>query len=93
MPLSKDYLDILKERSKKSRVYRKYQMVGLMLAEVLKDEKHRALYIKLAKQHDEDKLMDIARKVAEKTTVANKGAYFMRVLFGKKTRKKTTEKK
>ncbi len=83
MPPSKEYLEVLKERAKKSRVYRKYQMTGLRLSELLKDEKHKALYIKLAKEYDENRLLDTARRVADKLNVKNKGAYFMRVFFGK----------
>lgn len=78
---SDKYLEALKERSKKSRVHRSYQLIGLNLAEILQDQKHKALYIKLAKNHDSGKLMRIAKSVAEKSDVRNKGAYFMRVLY------------
>ncbi len=88
MALDKEYMQNLRERSKKSHVYKKYQMVGLMLSEMLHDEAHKALYIKLAKQHDQEDLMTVARNVADKINVKNKGAYFMRVFFGKKTKKK-----
>lgn len=73
----------LKERSKKNRVYVKFQDVGLTLTEILDDTKHKALYIKLAKQHDADKLLTLAKRVAGMKNVKNKGAYFMRVLFTK----------
>jgi len=53
MALDKDYLQTLRERSKKSHVYKKHQMVGLMLSEMLHDEANKALYIKLSKQHDQ----------------------------------------
>lgn len=79
---------ILRERSKKSRVYKKHQMIGLMLAELLKDDKHKALYIKLAKEHDHEKLLSIARGVSDKMNVKNKGAYFMGILFKKKSKSK-----
>ena len=88
MPPEKDYMEILRERSKKSHVYQKHQMVGLMLSEILKDEKHKALYIKLAKEHDQQGLLETARQVANKMNVKNKGAYFMSVFFGKKEKKK-----
>jgi len=88
MPPEKDYMEILRERSKKSRVYQKHQMVGLMLSEMLRDEKHKALYIKLAKEHDQERLLDAARRVADKINVKNKGAYFMSVFFGKKAKTK-----
>ncbi len=91
MPLEKDYMAVLRERSKKSRVYKKHQMIGLMLAELLEDEKHKALYIKLAKEYDSEKLLSTARDVAGKMNVKNKGAYFMGILF--KKRFKTKAKK
>jgi hypothetical protein len=76
----KDYLEILKERAKTSRVYKKYQLTGLLIAQLLNDEKHKSLYIKLAKKHDSDDLLRIAKEVAERKNVENKGAYFMEVL-------------
>lgn len=79
--VQKDYLKSLKERGRESRVYRKYQMTGLMLAEILDDNVHKALYIKLAKEHDEEKLIRLAKDIAEKKNIRNKGAYFMRMLF------------
>lgn len=77
---NKDYLEILKERAKKSHVYRKYQMIGLMIAQLLNDEKHKSLYIKLAKKHNNEHLLSIAKDVAERKNIKNKGAYFMKVL-------------
>ncbi len=77
----KDYLSSLKQRGKESHVYKKYQMTGLMLAEILGDNAHKALYIKLAKEHNEERLIRLARDIAEKRNVKNKGAYFMRMLF------------
>ena len=79
--VQKDYLESLKQRKKESHVYKKYQMTGLMLAESLSDNAHKALYIKLAKEHDEEKLIRLARDIAEKKNVRNKGAYFMKMLF------------
>ena len=78
-----DYLERLKERGKTSRVYREYQLVGLMVAEVLGDEKHKSLYIKLARKHGSERILQLAKSVAEKKNVVNKGAYFMKVLKGK----------
>ncbi len=83
---------ILRERSGKSHIYQKHQMVGLMLSEILRDEKHKTLYIKLAKEHDCEKLIDIARSVADKLNIKNKGAYFMSVLFNKKSKPKKNSK-
>ncbi len=76
----KNYLETLKERAKKSRVYRKYQMTGLLIAHLLNDEKHKSLYIKLAKEHDNQHLLGIAKDVSERKKIQNKGGYFMRVL-------------
>lgn len=85
MAINKEYLATILERGKKSKVYRKYQETGLQLSEILSDKKHKALYIKLAKEHDEQRLLQLAKNIAEKKDVQNKGAYFMRVLFdGKK---------
>ncbi|MBI4993593.1 hypothetical protein HZC33_01360 [Candidatus Wolfebacteria bacterium] len=78
--MEKNYLEILKERGKKSHVYRKYQMIGLMIAQLLDDEKHKALYIKLAKEHNNEHLLSIAKDVSERKNIENKGGYFMKVL-------------
>lgn len=76
----KNYLEILKERGKQSRVYKKYQLIGLEIAQALNDEKHKSLYIKLAKKHPGDHLLGIAKDVSERKKIKNKGAYFMKVL-------------
>ncbi len=75
-----DYLNTLRERGKTSHVYKKFQDIGLQLAEILHDSKHKALYIKLAKQYDESTLLSLAKDTAERKGIANKGAYFMKVL-------------
>ncbi|PIV31999.1 hypothetical protein COS33_00185 [Candidatus Wolfebacteria bacterium CG02_land_8_20_14_3_00_37_12] len=80
MEQEKDYLQILKERAKKSRVYKSYQFVGLTISQLLNDEKHKSLYIKLAKKHSGDHLLAIAKDVAERKNIENKGGYFMKVL-------------
>jgi|SRR3989344_2167736 len=76
---TKAYLDTLRERAKTSHVYRKYQLIGLLISQILEDEKHKALYIKLAKEHDEERLLALAKDIAERKNIQNKGAYFMRV--------------
>ena len=78
--LEKEYLEILKQRGKESHVYKKYQLTGLLIAQLLEDEKHKSLYIKLAKKHNSDDLLKIAKDVSERKKVKNKGGYFMRVL-------------
>lgn len=79
-----DYRELLKKRAKESKVYTPYQLTGLMLAEILNDEKYKSLYIKLAKEHDMDKLIKLAKSVAERKNIKNKGAYFMKLLHLKK---------
>ena len=101
----KDYLETLRARGKKSHVYRQFQDIGLQLADMLGDRAHKALYIKLAQQHDASILMSIARDVTDRKNIANRGAYFMKVLHeryplpkkakapAKKKASKTTPKK
>lgn len=79
--LSEKYFESLNQRSKQSRVYRDYQLIGLQLAEILRDRQHRSLYIKLAKNYNSDKLLDLANKIAERGDIKNKGAYFMKVFY------------
>ncbi|MBI4193397.1 MAG: hypothetical protein HY536_02095 [Candidatus Colwellbacteria bacterium] len=78
-PASEEYLEQLKKRSQGSRVYTRHQLIGLMAAELLHDEEHTSLYIKLAKEHDEGRLLSLAERVASDPKVREKGAYFMRV--------------
>jgi hypothetical protein len=75
-----DYLKELKRRKTESRVYKKYQLFGLEMARILRDEKHKSLYIKLAKDNNAEKLLRLAKEIAEKDNVKNKGAYFMACL-------------
>jgi len=78
--LEKEYLEILKKRGKQSHVYKKYQLTGLLIAQLLEDEKHKSFYIKLAKKHNSDDLLSIAKDVSERKKIKNKGGYFMRIL-------------
>ena len=80
MAIDKNYLKTIKERAKKSHVYKKYQFTGLLIAQLLNDEKHKSLYIKLAKKHPGGHLLSIAKDVAERKNIENKGGYFMKVL-------------
>jgi hypothetical protein len=80
MPLATNYIKKLQQRGRESHVYRKYQLLGLEIAHILEDEKHKALYIKLAKEHGSDKMMRLAKEVADRKNVRNKGAYFMKLL-------------
>lgn len=88
-PQLKDkYMTELKRRGKESHVYTKFQLIGLEVSQILHDEKHKALYIKLAKDRDPEMLMRLAKDVAERSNVSNKGAYFMSLVTG--TAKKPT---
>ncbi len=78
--MSIDYIELLKKRAKESKVYSEHQMTGLMLAEILNDDKHKSLYMRLAKKHDKDMLMKLAKDVADRQNISNMGAYFMKLL-------------
>ncbi len=80
MGIDANYLDELKKRAKESHVYRKYQLVGLEIAELLHDRPHKALYIKLAKEQGGERLLALAKEVSERKGIKNKGAYFMKML-------------
>ena len=80
--LGKEYLKNLDTRARQSKVYRSYQAIGLELATTLHDFSHTSLYIKIAKEHDDyERLLGLAKSIAERPNVKNKGAYFMRLLF------------
>ncbi len=74
------YIKKLKQRAKESHVYRKYQLLGLEISQVLKDERHKALYIKLAKEKNGDRLLRLAKDIADRKNIKNMGAYFMTLL-------------
>ncbi len=86
--INRDYLKTLQERAKKSRVYKPYQSTGLALAEILEDQEHKALYMRMAKIYDGNELVRIAKDLAERKNVDNKGAYFMTLV--KKLKEKET---
>ena len=81
--VKKSYFKLLKERKQQSRVYTPHQMTGLALAEILEDNEHKSLYMRLAKKHGEQFLMEVAKDVASREGIENKGAYFMKVLAKK----------
>ena len=82
MPTAREkYIAELARRAKESHVYRNYQLVGLEIADVLHDRPHKALYIKLAKEGNPRRLLAVAKDVAERNGVKNRGAYFMRVVM------------
>jgi len=80
MPLTEGYIEKLKKRSRESRVYRKYQLIGLEIALLLEDPEHKSLYIKLAKQNNPEKLLGVAKEISQNKNIKNKGAYFMTVI-------------
>lgn len=78
--INRDYLATLKERMKKSRVYTPFQSTALLLVEILNDKEHKALYMRVSKMYDNQQLIGLAKDLAERKNVDNRGAYFMRML-------------
>lgn len=74
-----EYFAELNKRLKKSRAYQLHQSIGVEIAQILEDGSHISLYIKLAKQHNQQKLLTLAKSIAEKKNVKNKGGYFMKL--------------
>lgn len=81
------YIEALKDRAKKSRVSKPFQFIGLEIAVTLHDLEHKALYIKLSKEHDPQRLLALAKEVSERRDVKNRGAYFMKMVQNLKTQK------
>ena len=75
-----DYLQRLRQRGKDSRAHYSHQFLGLELAHLLGDLKHKSLYIKLAKEYDGQVLLRLAKDVLDRQGVKNPAAYFMRLL-------------
>lgn len=86
------YIKELKRRAKDSRIYRKYQLTGLMIAETLRDERHKSLYIKLVKEGNGERLLTLAKEIAENRHVKNRGAYFMALLPTLRARGKASKR-
>lgn len=78
--LEKDYLKTIIERKRQSHVFKDFQHTGLVIAQMLGDEKHKTLYIKLAKNVNGQVLMSIAKDIVERADVSHRGAYFMKIL-------------
>jgi hypothetical protein len=78
-----DYMNELSDRGKTSRVYESHQLTGLRLTELLEDPKHKSLYMRLAKLNDNQQLISLAERVAERKHIKNKGAYFMKIWYKK----------
>jgi len=62
--------------SKDKYVTRSFQAFGVYLAEVLGDQEHKSLYIKLAKTHPRKLLEEVLGFVID-SEARNKGALFM----------------
>jgi len=77
---SANYFHALEQRARKNRAYRDYQLIGLEIAAILGDLKHKSLYIKLAKNRDQHQLLKLAKTVAANKHIKNRGAYFMRLI-------------
>lgn len=80
MSVGEHYLALLKKRGRESRAYRRYQLVGLEIAQILHDEKHKSLYIKLAKEMGAERILHLAKEVGERKDIKNRGAYFMKII-------------
>lgn len=80
MKMQAAYVKELRRRGKESHVYRKYQLLGLRISQILKDERHKSLYIKLAKERNGERLLTLAKEIAERRNIRNRGAYFMALL-------------
>lgn len=87
-----DYIELLKQRAKESKIYTPHQMTGLLLADILEDAEHKSLYMRLAKNNDNDALMKLAKDVADRKSIKNKGAYFMKLWQKENAKRKTTQK-
>jgi hypothetical protein len=86
--MSEEFMEKLRQKGKDAHITQSYQLLGLEIAKILGDEKHKALYIKLAKEQGAERLLGVAKDIAQRTGVKNKGAYFMRVITEEKKGKK-----
>jgi hypothetical protein len=77
--IEKDYLKTLSTRKKQSHVFKDFQHTGLVISQILGDDAHKTLYIKMAKFVSKETLMSLAKDIAERHEVANRGAYFMKL--------------
>ncbi len=85
------YMREIGKRAAESKIYRKYQLIGLEIAKILEDDGHTSLYIKLAKQRDGETLLRQAKEVAERKNIKNRGAYFMSGIHGSNKKAKKHE--
>jgi len=87
MATNPEYIKTIQERSKKSHIYSRHQSMGLLLADILGDQEHKSLYIKLAKEGDEQQLLTLAKDISQRKNIRNKGAYFMKMLSESKKKR------
>lgn len=78
--IESDYLDTLEKRVQSNKIVKEFQDTALMLADMLDDKPHIALYMKLAQKCPKRDLLRVAKDVAGRAHVKHKGAYFMKVL-------------
>lgn len=83
-----EYFEKLKKRAQGSKIYRKYQLIGLEIAKILKDKKHKSLYIKLAKEKNGEVLIRLAKKISENKRIKNPAAYFTTIVAKKNKQEK-----
>ena len=83
--------DYTVEKEKQRRISQEFQDYAYRLALELDDEKHKSLYMKLAKEKDRGLLEEAKSFVKGASDVENKGALFMWKL--KQLRKEADEKK
>lgn len=76
----KSYRALLAQRAAKKRINHQFQLIGLEIAVILGDLAHKSLYMKYAKEYGSDRMLALAKDVAERRDVDHKAAYFMRVL-------------
>lgn len=74
------YIKALKTRGVKARVTQQFQLIGLEVALALKDMAHKAIYIKHAKEFGADRVLAIAKDVADRRDVKNPAAYYMKMM-------------
>jgi hypothetical protein len=71
------YTQALKDRGAKKNITQEFQLVGLEIATILHDIKSKSLYIKYAKELGSDRMISLAKDVAERRGINNPAAYFM----------------
>lgn len=74
------HLSQILKRQQNSRISRDFQLIGLEIADILSDRKHKSLYIKYAKEYPASEILSLAKSVALRRNVKHPGAYFMRLL-------------